>query len=100
MSLYGAVAEAVRRGSELLSGETTLTASVAITTPFSSVDGVSIVQKIGVAPGLNAAVYTYTFSAGTLTIFAWQPTSVTNPTLVAATTSSNVSYIVMGRRRQ
>jgi len=100
MSLFGAIAEAVREGKELQSGETAVTASVTVATNFASVKSVVITQKIGTAPGLNSSIYTYTVSAaGVVTIFAWKPTSVSNPTLVAGTVASTVGFVILGTRR-
>lgn len=99
MSLHGALAEATRKGHEILEGEATVTASLAIAVPFATISSVNITQKTAVAPGLNSSVYTWNYAAGVLTIYAWKPTSATNPTLIAGTVASTVSYMIVGKRR-
>lgn len=94
-----ALAEAVREGKEVLVGEAAVTASVAVATQFAIIDAVVVTQKIGTAPGLGASVYTYDVSNNVVTIYAWKPTSATDPTLIAATVETNVSYTIVGRRR-
>lgn len=94
-----ALAEAVRQGKEVLCGESAVTASVAITTEFATIDAVVISQKIATAPGDNSTNFTYGVSNNVVTIYAWKPTSGSDPTLVAGTTETNVGYVIIGRRR-
>lgn len=96
MALYGAMAEAIRRGEAVDRGTATLTASVVVTTQVKNISQVGITQQLGVAPGLGPSTYTYTVSGRQITIFAWQPTSATNPTLVAATSPSTVTWEATG----
>lgn len=100
MALFGALAEADRQGKEVFVKEVAVTASVAVTTPFATIDGVQITQKRATAPGLNSSVYTWDYTGGVLTIYAWKPTSATDPTLIAGTVASTVTVTVIGRRRQ
>lgn len=94
-----ALAEAVRQGKEVLCGETAVTADVDIATPFAIVDAVVVTQRIGTAPGDNSTNFTYDVVDNVVTIFAWKPTSGSDPTLVAGTTETDVGYIIVGRRR-
>ena len=98
MSL-NSLAETVRQGKEVEVFELAVTASVAVPTVYATVDGVQITQKIATAPGLGASTYTWNFTGGVLTIYAWKPTDATDPTLIAATVETTVTVMVIGRRR-
>lgn len=63
------------------------------------VDGAILDQVIGTSPGVGGSTFTYTVSGNTVSVFAWQPTSNANPTLVAATNSTTVSVVALGRKR-
>lgn len=95
MALYGALAEAVRRNERVDRGTATFTGSTTVTlnviNPY-----VMIEQIIGSAPGVGPQNFTYTVSGRTLTIYAWQPTSNSNPTLVAATSACTVAWLAIG----
>lgn len=97
MAVIGSVGEAIRRGEYLDRGTATFTGSVAITTNCNNISQVGITQQLGSSPGLGPQNFTYTVSGRTLTIFAWQPTSSANPTLIAATTSCTVTWEVTGK---
>ena len=94
-----ALAEAVRQGKEVVCGESAVTASVAITTDFETIDAVVVTQKLATAPGDNSSTFSYGVSDNVVTIYAWKPTSGSDPTLVAGTTETDVGYIIIGRRR-
>lgn len=94
-----ALAEAVRQGKELQCGEATLTASVAVETKFATIDAVVVTGKRSTAPGDETSWYTYDVSGNVVTIYGWKTTSGADPTLVAATDSTTVGYIIIGRRR-
>lgn len=97
MSL-NALAEAVREGKEVYCGESAVTASVAITTPFRTVKAVIITHKRTTAPGDDSNHFTYSVSGNVVTIYAWKYTSGTDATLVAGTTETDVSYLIVGVR--
>ena len=96
-----ALAEAVRTGKEVIAQSLAIaTASATIATGWKSIDSVAISLNIGTAPAItDSDTFTWTFSAGTLTIFAWKRTSNANPTLVAGTVACTVSVTAVGRRR-
>lgn len=103
MALYGALAENVRRNERVDRGIATFTGSITITLPQNAmrqIFDVLITQVIGVSPGVGPAVFTYTIGASPngnqFTIFAWQPTSNANPTLVAGTSAATVSWQARG----
>lgn len=98
MSLYGALAETERNGKELACGETAVTASVDITTEFANIDAVVITHNTGSAPGVNSSHFSYSVSDNVVTIYAWKVTASGDATLVAGTTETNVSYVIIGRR--
>lgn len=95
-----AVGEAERQGKELVTGETAVTASVEIDTPFATIDSVSITLKTGSAPGSGSSVFTYDVSGNTVTIYAWKVTSSADNTLIAGTSEVTVGYTIIGRRRK
>ena len=82
----------------VVGGETTLDGSnpTAVSTGLSTITGVTLTISNGSAPGVGTSVLTYTVSGGTLSIFAFKPTSSSNPTLVASTGTETVSYPVVG----
>lgn len=94
-----ALAEAVRQGKEVLCGESLITASVAVATQFATIDAVVITQKTSDAVGDNSSNFTYDVADNVVTLYAWKPTSGADPTLVAGTTETTVSYVIIGRRR-
>lgn len=101
MSLYNAIAETFRTGKEkIVQSLAIAAASATITTPYKSVDGVLISLNVGVAPAITDSIFfTWTFSAGTVTIFAWKFTSNANPTYIAGAAACTVSVEITGRRR-
>lgn len=98
MALYGGLAENTRHNERVERGLATFTGSTTITVPgpMRSIGFAFIEQVSNTAPGIGPSVFTYTVSNNQLTIFAWQPTSSTNPTLVAGTTAATVAWMVFG----
>lgn len=98
MSLYGALAENVRRNARVETGQATFTGSTVITVPgpMRTITHAVVEQVIGTAPGLGPSNFTVTYTNNQLTIFAWMPTSATNPTLIAATSAATVDWVVFG----
>lgn len=84
MSLYGALAEAVREGKELLAARATLGAggTLAVNTPFVTIDAV-VVSAEGGAP---TVVPRFSVSGSTVTF--------------TGDNNATVSYIIIGRRRR
>lgn len=95
-----AVGERVRQGKEIETYELAVTATVVVPTKFATIDNVQVTQKRSTAPGVATSVYTWNYSAGVLTVYAWKVTSSADNTLIAGTVSSTVSVTVVGRRRQ
>lgn len=104
MALYGAIGEAPavrggsRKGASMVSGFVALDGAnpTPITTPFREVTAVSLTLAGAVAPGLTASVLTYDVVDNVVNVYAWMPTSATNPTLIASTDTDNVSYMIIG----
>lgn len=98
MALYGGLAENTRRNERVERGSVTFTGSTTITVPgpMRTITAAFVEQVIGTAPGLGPSVFTVTFTNNQLSIFAWQPTSSTNPTLEAGTTAATVDWMVFG----
>lgn len=95
-----ALAEAERTGKEVLTREVAIaTASAVVTHPFRVIDNVQITRKTSSAPALTSSVFTWQVVGNVLTVYAWRPTSATDPTLIAGNAASTVSVTVTGRRR-
>lgn len=99
MALQGAVAEAVREGKEIQVGETLITASVVVDTPFADIDAVLITHRTSDAPGVGSLHFTYDIVGNVVTLYAWKATGTADVTLVAGTVETTVDYIILGRRR-
>lgn len=82
---------------QVVGGETSITATATAATGLTTLLGCTLSVKIGTAPGVTTSVATYTSSGGTLNLFAWQPTSNANPTLIAATTPGTVGWVCVGQ---
>lgn len=108
MSLYGSVEDGRRVRLPNVTGRLALdfqqvTFTGTTTVKFVEFDTVLMAildQVIGTSPGVGGSTFTYTINNNVVSIFAWQPTSNANPTLVAATNSTTVSVGVLGVRRQ
>lgn len=98
MALYGALAEAERTGKEVLAGRVEVTASVTVSTPFAEIDTVGVTRETDTAPGVTATTYTFEVDGSDVKIYAWKPTSSSDPTLIAADAASDIAYFVVGRR--
>jgi hypothetical protein len=75
-------------------GETALGGSnpTAIATGLTTITSCTFSIKETIAPGLNTTTVTYGSSAGTANMYAWKPTSVSNPTLIASTGTETVGW--------
>lgn len=71
-----------------------------VTTGLSVLAGCTVDRHTATAPGLGASVFTtiVTATAGQLDIYAWQPTSSGDATLVASTQPDTVRYVCIGTR--
>lgn len=100
MSLFGALAEKVRRGEVVERYEQALDGAnpTVINTGLKSIKAVSLALKGSAAPGDGTSVLTYDTSGGTLSVYAWKNTGGTDPTLVASTGTETFSAIVIGER--
>lgn len=83
---------------KVVSGEVALDGSnpTPVATGLSTITAVVITQKKATAPGVGTSVFTYDTTAGTLNIYAWKPTSNSDPTLIASTGTETVSYVAFG----
>lgn len=107
MALGGALAENIRRNERLDRGNATVTGSLVVTVsaPIRTVtnaDAQIVLTAIGGA-GLDPILCTVGNVAGgsgnlanQFTIFLWKATSNANPTLIASTTATPVSWNAMG----
>ena len=107
MPLFGSHSQAKFRGLGggaepqfvLAAGEGTLAGdSLAVTTGLGSIDGVILTLKGSAAPALETSTLTYAASGGELTVYAWEPAGVGDPTLEADTSAAVFSWIAIGQR--
>lgn len=85
-------------GTKVIGGEVALDGSnpTPVTTGLTTITGAVITLKESTAPGVGTSVFSYTTSGGTLSIYAWKPTSNADPTLIASTGTETVGYVVTG----
>lgn len=100
MSLYGALAEATRRGEVVERGEATLDGAnpTVVATGLKSISAVSLTLKGSAAPGLGTSLLTYDVSNGTLNVYAWKPTGAGDATLIASDGAQDFSWTVIGTK--
>lgn len=79
-------------------GEVVLDASnpTPIVTGLASISQVDVSLKGAAAPGLGTTTLTYDVVGGTINVYAWKPTSVSNPTLIASTGTETVGWEARG----
>ena len=108
MSLFGAVEQATRDSTGqwiVARGTIALDASnptpvAATLTHMDTIVSVGLTLAGATTPGVGTSVLTYAVSGGALSIYAWKPTSNSNPTLVASTGTETVAWVVIGTRRR
>lgn len=81
-------------GSVALSGTNPTT----IATGLATVTGFAATISESAAPGDNTTTLTWTATGGTVSVYAWKPTSVSNPTLIASTGTETIGWIAIGTR--
>lgn len=82
---------------KITGGVATGTASVAVATGLTTIDGVALGVKADAAGEINASPsISYEVSGGTLTIYRWKHTGPSTATLVAATTAGSVGWTAVG----
>lgn len=67
-----------------------------IATGMTSITSAVVTLEGTGAPGVGTSVLTIGFSGGTLNVYAWKPTSSSNPTLIASTGTENFGWFVTG----
>ncbi len=82
----------------VMGGEVALDGSNAtpVTTGLASIAAVVLTLKGSAAPGVGTTTLTYTTSGGTISVYAWKPTSNADPTLVASTGTETFSWVAIG----
>lgn len=86
-------------GVKLASGSVTLDGSnpTPITTGLTTVTGFAVMSVRSTTPALDPVAYTYTASAGAVSLYAWKHTSSGDPTLTASGDSDDViTWIAVG----
>lgn len=83
---------------KIVAGEVALdgTNPTPIATGLTTVTGVALTLKGTAAPGLSTECLTYDVSGGTVNVYAWKATSVSNPTLIASTGTETIGYVITG----
>jgi hypothetical protein len=87
-----ATANIISRGETALGG----TNPTDVVTGLATVAGFSLALKGSAAPGVGTTTLTYTVSGGTVSVYAWKPTSNSDPTLIASTGTETFGWIAIG----
>ena len=90
----GTTTGGIDAGTTLLDGSN----PTSVTTGLSALTACWVNRTIGTSPGVTAYIFTIlrTAVAGRLDIYAWQPTSSSDPTLVASASTDRVEYGCVG----
>lgn len=85
-------------GYRLARGESALggTNPTAIATGLTTVVAIVCTLSGSAAPGVGTSTLTYALSGGSVDVYAWKPTSSSNPTLTASTGTETFSWIAIG----
>lgn len=83
---------------KIVGGATALDGSnpTPITTGLTTVVGFAAVLQGSSAPAVGTSILTHTISGGTVSVYAWKPTSNSDPTLIASTGTETVSWVAIG----
>lgn len=98
MALYGALAETVREGKEVIVGDATFGegGSVDVTHPFAQV--LAVIALVKGDAGIWA---TYEVDGDEVTFHAWTVGEADeSPAAVADTSEADFTYLIVGKRRQ
>jgi hypothetical protein len=89
---------AVASGYMIARGETALDGSnpTPVVTGLTTITGFSATLKGSAAPGVGTTTLTYTASGGTVSVYAWKPTSNADPTLIASTGTETFGWVAVG----
>jgi hypothetical protein len=82
------------RGTAALGGSNPTAVTTGLTTIIMC--NVALNESAIGSAGLGTTTLTYTFTGGALSIYAWKPTSVSNPTLIASTGTDAFSWNCLG----
>ncbi len=91
-------AAGVAAGYMIARGETALDGSnpTPVATGLTSVVGFSATLKGSAAPGVGTSVLTAVISGATVNVYAWKPTSNSDPTLIASTGTESFYWTATG----
>lgn len=67
-----------------------------VVTGLTTVTGFAATLTGSAAPGVGTSVLTYIIASGTVNVYAWKPTSNSDPTLVASTGTETFAWIAVG----
>lgn len=82
----------IARGSQALDGSNPTPVATGLTTVVAFVASL----RGAVAPGVDTSVLTHAVSGATVNVYAWKPTSNSNPTLIASTGTDTFDWIAVG----
>lgn len=88
----------VAAGYKIARGVTALDGSnpTPVVTGLTTAVGFSATLQGSVAPGVGTSTLTHTISGGTVSVYAWKPTSNADPTLIASTGTETFSWVAVG----
>ncbi len=82
----------IARGATALDGSN----PTPVVTGLTTVVGFAATLQGSAAPGVGTSVLTHTISSGTVSVYAWKPTSNADPTLIASTGTETFSWVAVG----
>lgn len=91
-------ATGVAPGYKVARGATALDGSnpTPVVTGLTLVVGFAATLQGSAAPGVGTSTLTHTIAGGTVSVYAWKPTSNADPTLVASTGTETFSWVAVG----
>lgn len=97
-AILSAAVSSTATGVKIAGGEVALDGSnpTTVATGLTTITGAVITLKKATAPGVTVSSFSYDASGGTLSIYAWKPTSAADPTLIASTATDTVAWQATG----
>jgi len=101
MALYGALGESIRNGWVVEMGTVALAGNPTSVTTGVVIQGALVVLNTKTATGLlthQVSYFVETATGNQLDIYGWKPTAAGDTTMIAATDTETVSWMVWGPR--
>jgi len=96
-----AIGETNRQGKEIITITGTFPVNgilVASPVPYDTIDAVNVTVNQATAP--TTSTFTWNFTGGVLSVYAWKATAAGDTTLIASDAEETASITIIGRRRR